>query len=80
MTVARQLSKKLAKYKYAKSDINQLLFHRLNKEANDRALYMKVERGVETTEKVNVELTMHELRQFARDYGVTELDNFIKSS
>lgn len=41
---------------------------------------MKVERGVETTEKVNVELTMHELRQFARDYGVTELDNFIKSS
>ncbi len=56
------------------------MFHRLDKEAKDRALYMKVERGVETTEKVNVELTMHELRQFAQDYGVTEIDNFIKSS
>lgn len=36
-------------------------------------------RGIEVTEKINVELTMHELRQFARDYGVTELESFIKS-
>jgi len=79
MTVARQLSKKLAKYKYQKNDINTLLFHRLNKEAHDRALFMKMNRGIEVTEKVNVELTMHELRQFARDYGVTELESFIKS-
>ena len=36
MTVARQLSKKLAKYKYQKNDINTLLYHILNKEAQDK--------------------------------------------
>jgi len=41
MTVARQLSKKLAKYKYKKNDVNMLLFHRLNKEAQDKAVMEK---------------------------------------
>ena len=54
MTVARQLSKKLAHYKYKKDDLNNLLFHILNKEAQDRAVIYKHDRGVEVTEKVNV--------------------------
>lgn len=60
MTVARQLSKKLAKYKYQKNDINNLLYHVLNKEAQDRAVYEKAERGIEVTEKINVEITKYQ--------------------
>lgn len=59
MTVARQLSKKLGKYKYQKNDINQLLFHMLNKEAQDKAVFEKAERGIEVTEKINVEITVN---------------------
>ena len=69
MTVARQLSKKLAKYKYQKNDINSLLFHILDKEANDRAVLQKAEQGIEVLEKINVEITMHEFKQIARDFG-----------
>ena len=39
-----------------------------------------MEQNIENTEKITVELTMHQLRQYAQDYGVTELENFIKSS
>ena len=55
MTVARQLSKKLAKYKYQKNDNNTLLFHILNKEAQDKAVFEKHERGIEATEKIPVD-------------------------
>ena len=80
MTVARQLSKKLAKYKYKKNDVNMLLFHRLNKEAQDKAVMEKQQRGIEATEKVSVEISMYQLKALARDYGVTDVDTFLKSS
>ena len=59
MTVARQLSKKLAKYKYQKNDSYSLLLHILNKEAQDRAVFEKAERGIEVTEKINIEITVN---------------------
>lgn len=59
MTVARQLSKKLAKYKYKKNDVNMLLLHRLNKEAQDKAVMEKQSRGIEETEKVSVEISLY---------------------
>jgi len=59
MTVARQLSKKLGKYKYQKNDINQLLFHLLNKEVTDKAVFEKAERAIEVTEKISVEITFN---------------------
>ena len=80
MTVARQLSKKLEKYKYKKNDINMLLLHRLNKEVQDKAVMEKQLRGIEETEKVSVEISLYQLRTLARDYGITEIDTFIKSS
>lgn len=80
MTVARQLSKKLAKYKYQKHDINLLLFNRLNKEAQDRAAMEKHARNIEATEKVSIDIPMSHLRALARDYGVTDIESFIKSS
>lgn len=80
MTVARQLSKKLAKYKYQKNDINSLLFHILDKEANDRAVLQKAEQGIEVLEKINVEITMHEFKQIARDFGGQEVENFLASA
>ena len=80
MTVARQLSKKLAKYKYQKNDINNLLYHVLNKEAQDRAVYEKAEQGIEVTEKINVEITKYQFTQMAKDFGAQEIENFYSSS
>jgi len=57
-----------------------LLFHRLNKEAQDKAVMEKQSRGIEATEKISVEISMYQLRSLARDYGVTEVDTFLKSS
>ena len=79
MTVARQLSKKLAKYKYQKSDINSLLYHILNKEAQDRAVLHKSEMGIEVTEKVNVEISMNDFKTLTRDFGAQEVENFLNS-
>ena len=58
MTVARQLSKKLAKYKYQKNNNNSLLFHMLTKEARDRAVMDKAARNIEDTVKVAVEIPL----------------------
>lgn len=80
MTVARQLSKKLAKYKYQKNDINSLLLHILNKEAQDAAVFAKHERGIEVIDKINVEITMNQFKSIASDFGAQEIDNFLKSS
>ena len=80
MTVARNLSKKLAKYKYQKNDINNLLAHLLNKEAQDRAVFNKAQRGVEMIEKVNVEISVNEFKTLARDFDVNEVNNFLQSS
>lgn len=80
MTVARQLSKKLAKYKYQKNDINTLLFHILNKEAQDRAVFEKAERGIEVTDKINVEININQFKTMAKDFGAQEIDNFLSSS
>lgn len=59
MTVARQLSRSLSKYKYKKNDVNMLLLHRLNKEAQDKAVMEKQSRGIEETEKVSVEISLY---------------------
>jgi len=80
MTVARQLSKKLAKYKYQKNDNNTLLFHILNKEAQDKAVFEKHERGIEATEKIPVEITLNQFRSMAKNFNAHEVDNFLASS
>ena len=80
MTVARQLSKKLAGYKYSKRDNNNLLYHILNKEAQDKAVFMKAERGIEVQEKINVELTINQFKAVARDFNDMEINNFLASN
>jgi len=34
----------------------------LNKEAQDRAVYEKVQRGIEVTDKINVEITVNQFK------------------
>lgn len=80
LTVARQLSAKLQDYKLKKNDINSLLYHVLSKEATKTAAMNKAQRGVEETEKVQVEIPIGTFKNIAREYGANDISNFLKSS
>ena len=43
-------------------------------------MFEKAERGVEVTEKINVEITVNQFRHLARDFGAQEIDNFLQSN
>lgn len=80
LTVARQLSAKLQDYKLKKNDINSLLYHVLSKEATKIAAMNKAQRGVEETEKVQVEIPINTFKTIAREYGANDVSGFLKSS
>ena len=80
VTVSRVLSKKLDKYKQKATDVNSLLLHILKKLADEQALLTKYQRGVEVTEKVNVEIGLNRFKAEARDFNAQNIEHFIKSS
>ena len=43
-------------------------------------MFEKHERGIEVTEKIPVEITLHQFKTVAHDFGAQEMDNFLKSS
>ena len=80
VTIARNLSAKLQRFKLQKNDMNSLLYHILDKEATKTAAYIKHQRNIEEVEKVPVEIPISTFRNLARDYGASDIDTFIKSS
>jgi len=57
-SVARALSKKFEPFKKKQSDSNALLYHLLKKQASERAIYMKYQKGVEESERLRVEIPL----------------------
>lgn len=80
VTVSRVLSKKLDKYKQKATDVNSLLFHILKKLADEQAMLTKYQRGIEVTEKINVEIGLNRFKSEARDFNAQNIEHFVKSS
>lgn len=43
-------------------------------------MFEKAERGIEVTDKINVEITVNQFKTIAKDFGAQEIDNFLASS
>jgi len=68
-SVARALSKKFESFKKKPADVNSLLYHILNKMIKERAVYIKYSRGIEETDRVNVELPIEHFRQETSEFA-----------
>ena len=80
LSVARQLGKKFEAYKTKKTDSSQLLLHTLKKMVTERAIYEKIIRGIEDTEKVEVHIPVDQFENEARDFSHHNVQEFLKSS
>ena len=80
LSVARQLAKKLEKYKTRKTDANQLLLHTLQKMVKERAVYEKILKGIEEAEKIEVQIPMDQFENEARDFSHHNINEFLKSA
>lgn len=72
-SIARVLSKKFESYKKKPADVNSLLFHILNKMVKERAVYIKYSKGIEETERINVELPVEHFRQETNEFGPAKI-------
>lgn len=43
-------------------------------------MFEKAERGIEVTDKINVEISVNNFKTIAKDFGAQEIDNFLASS
>ena len=91
-SVGRQLRKKFEPYFAKRQDPAQLMYHTLRKLVEERvslyclfidiqAIYEKVMRGVEVTERIEVKITLDQFEHEARDIGGPAIiQDFLKSS
>ena len=79
LSIQKQLERKFSMYRNKKADSTQLLLHLLKKAVEHRATFLKVQQGLDETDRIQVKIDVRQFEAEARDHPRATLLDFYRS-